>query len=192
MRKSLIVGGLAAAILASSPGFAATVIYGAANPGGNVSLIAAGPGALSNSISFDVSGTGNFIATLNFDNSLSGAKAHASASFAFDPDVVTFTSASFNGLGTSVASFTPKGSSIQLNLPALTTGMKSLIIKGTLTKPARGNAFARIGGSLTLTAPAVPEPESWSLLILGFGAVGAGLRRRHTNGGVLGTAARVA
>ena len=32
-------------------------------------------------------------------------------------------------------------------------------------------------GGLTLTA-GVPEPAAWSLMILGFGAVGAGLRRR--------------
>lgn len=31
---------------------------------------------------------------------------------------------------------------------------------------------------LTVTSGAVPEPTTWSLLILGFGAVGAALRRR--------------
>jgi hypothetical protein len=29
------------------------------------------------------------------------------------------------------------------------------------------------------SGPGVPEPAAWTLMILGFGAVGAGLRRRR-------------
>jgi len=35
-----------------------------------------------------------------------------------------------------------------------------------------------IGGSVT-TAAAVPEPATWAMMLMGFGALGAVLRRRH-------------
>ncbi|WP_074204604.1 PEPxxWA-CTERM sorting domain-containing protein [Parasphingorhabdus marina] len=53
-------------------------------------------------------------------------------------------------------------------------------------------AFRRVGvhrdlngrGVLTVTntnpAPAIPEPSTWAMLILGFGTVGSSLRRRKT------------
>lgn len=34
------------------------------------------------------------------------------------------------------------------------------------------------GGSFSASLAAVPEPGTWALLILGFGAIGAGMRRR--------------
>lgn len=48
---------------------------------------------------------------------------------------------------------------------------------GLLTFPAgRPSVTQQFSGELSL--PAVPEPETWLLLILGFGAVGASLRSR--------------
>lgn len=164
--------------LASLPASAATVIYGAGNPGGMVTLASAGPGAVSSGISFDVSGTGAFTAVFSFDNPFNPAAAGGSASFNYDPDRITFTGASFTGgLGTVAVTAGAMGSSIQINLPNLAQGAKTLTFSGKLNRPAGGNAFARIGGQLTLTA-AVPEPATWALFILGFGAVGAALRRR--------------
>ena len=46
-----------------------------------------------------------------------------------------------------------------------------------------GNPFGGPGGytlNVTQLAAAVPEPGAWALLILGFGAVGAALRRART------------
>ncbi|MFL5297937.1 MAG: PEPxxWA-CTERM sorting domain-containing protein [Phenylobacterium sp.] len=42
-----------------------------------------------------------------------------------------------------------------------------------------GNDFALDDISLSTTAPNVPEPGAWALMILGFGAVGSVLRRRR-------------
>lgn len=56
--------------------------------------------------------------------------------------------------------------------------------QGYMTGNARGFAGARyrLLPSAHVT-PAVPEPASWALMILGFGVVGYALRRRHVRYG---------
>jgi hypothetical protein len=55
--------------------------------------------------------------------------------------------------------------------------------KLALITPAGGNqpqVYLTAGGSQGIgPAAAVPEPASWAMMIMGFGAVGAGLRRRR-------------
>jgi len=151
------------------------------NPGGNVTLSPAGPGAVSSAISFDVIGTGDFVATFNFTNPFNPAVAQASASFNYDPDVIMFTGGDFGGAGTFTTNMGMTGSSIQVDFPTLAAGARSLTLRGTISNPGSGNNFARIGGSITLTGArtAVPEPAAWALFILGFGAVGGMLRRQN-------------
>jgi hypothetical protein len=46
----------------------------------------------------------------------------------------------------------------------------------TVNGVSRGNGS--FGGQATLVAGAVPEPATWSMMLLGFGGMGAALRRR--------------
>lgn len=177
---ALAAAGIAAATVVAAPASAASVVYGGVNPGGNVTLTPAGPGAVSSPISFDVVGTGAFTATFNFTNPFDPAVAQASASFNFDPDMITFTGGNFSGLGTFTVANGPTGSSILVDLASLAMGPQTLTLMGTLNQPAGGNAFARIGGSITLTGGAVPEPTAWALFILGFGCIGSAMRRRSS------------
>jgi hypothetical protein len=51
----------------------------------------------------------------------------------------------------------------------------------SVTSPGTLNLLASIGGAATLTytfAAPVPETASWALMLLGFGGVGAAMRRR--------------
>jgi hypothetical protein len=39
---------------------------------------------------------------------------------------------------------------------------------------------ARVNGTFTYVSPSVPEPGTWAMMLLGFGAVGFAMRRRRT------------
>lgn len=142
----------------------------------------AGPGAVSKALSFDVQGSGAFTAVFSFVNPFASATAGGSAVFNFDPDVVSFTSGNISGGGSVATVNGTSGASIQIDRLGLLQGLQTMSISGTLTpsNAPGGNSFARIGGQLTLTGTAgiVPEPATWALFILGFGAIGATLRRR--------------
>lgn len=186
MKPILFATAAAAAVFAMPASAATTITFGPLNPGGAVVLTPAGPGAVASPISFDVEGTGQFSVTFAFANPFEAARANGSASFNFDPDVLTFTSGNFSGGGTfAVGNAGGLGSSIQVDRVGLGFGPQTLTLMGTLnpnSTPENGNNFARIGGSLTLTsiAAVVPEPATWALFILGFGAIGAALRRRSS------------
>lgn len=185
MKTSLLIA--TAVALVAAPASAATVVtFGPMNPGGVVTLAPAGAGAVASPISFDVSGTGDFSVTFSFLNPFASARANASASFNFDPDVLLFTGGNFSNGGTSaVGGVAGVGSSIQVDRVGMVGGVQTLTLLGRLNSvgtPTGGNDFARVGGSLTLTntAPVVPEPATWALFILGFGVIGSALRRRST------------
>jgi hypothetical protein len=44
---------------------------------------------------------------------------------------------------------------------------------------------ANIGGTFTLLTPSVPEPATWAMMLLGFGAVGFAMRRERSKKAVL-------
>jgi hypothetical protein len=48
----------------------------------------------------------------------------------------------------------------------------------TLTINGDNSDTGSLGGSITITEAAVPEPASWALMLIGFGALGWQLRRR--------------
>jgi hypothetical protein len=57
-------------------------------------------------------------------------------------------------------------------------GPIQLILNGTLNSPT-GVGSGSFGGNVTINA--VPEPATWALFILGFGALGFAMRRRSSN-----------
>jgi len=88
---------------------------------------------------------------------------------------VSFTSVTLNGHAFTVGSAGTNEFRFLNNLP-VTTGTQTLILTGT----SGGNGS--YAGTIAF-APAVkgvPEPASWALMILGFGGVGATLRRRRS------------
>ncbi|WP_133365026.1 PEPxxWA-CTERM sorting domain-containing protein [Qipengyuania sediminis] len=180
MFKHAFLAAGAAAALFAVPGSAATVVFPGTSPSpaGVITLNPAGPNEVSGFLGFDVVGTGEFFATLTFINPFANATAGGSAVFNFDGDVITFTGGDISGAGTASTSQSALGSSIQVDRVNLAAGSQTFNIRGTLN-PSGGNGFARVGGQLSLQATqAIPEPGTWALFILGFGAIGGALRRR--------------
>jgi len=94
----------------------------------------------------------------------------------FNTDVsnnIDFSSVTLNG---HAFDMTPNGQhegGFILDLP-VTSGMQTLVVKGT----SGGNGSFAGTISFELASPA-PEPTSWALMIIGFGGMGAALRRRR-------------
>lgn len=188
MFKKIAFAAATAVAFAATPAMAAHVVYTAptadtdADGTGNITLTPAGVGAVSSTLGFNVTAAGNFTATFEFFNPFNPATAGGSAVFNFDGDIVTFTGGNISGGGLFVPQIGPTGSSIQVDLTGLSAGAHTLSFSGTLAPsggPNPGNSFASIGGQLTLTG-VVPEPATWALFILGFGAIGHTMRRRSS------------
>jgi hypothetical protein len=116
----------------------------------------------------------------------------------------SFTGGTFVGQGTSGSSFAsgvPGPSSIQFTSDFLDFSASTLLDRSqSLTAVARPFAIGAngalrgfrgvAGGSFSANPrptviSQVPEPETWSLMVLGFGLVGAGVRRRRQAASVL-------
>ena len=50
----------------------------------------------------------------------------------------------------------------------------------TLTINGNNSGAGSLGGSITISPSAVPEPATWAMMLLGFGAVGFAMRRRRS------------
>lgn len=106
------------------------------------------------------------------------------------PRINFFNAAFDNGLGINDPSLTGYGLASSIGpLTVSAPGSASSFLTPTFN--TNGDGFATSGGvvrlvtntSLTFTAQpfgAVPEPATWSMMVLGFGIIGAALRRRRT------------
>lgn len=102
---------------------------------------------------------------------------------------VTPLDADFNTGGLSIGSFGPSGfTGVYLGDfsydPAGVVGLISPFVFQTIPAPLDGNGnfvVGRYGTQLAarLTAAAVPEPNTWAMLVAGFGLVGSALRRKQ-------------
>jgi hypothetical protein len=84
------------------------------------------------------------------------------------------------------------GGSAGATLTTPATGSFSLVYGSSLSSVTLSDFYVRyqsltglgdIGSATGMEVPAVPEPATWAMLLIGFGAVGATLRSRKTNNG---------
>jgi hypothetical protein len=68
--------------------------------------------------------------------------------------------------------FDPATETWQLDPTFLAAGTHTVFVNGNLGTSGNGSYV----GNINITTP-VPEPATWAMMIIGFGAVGAGMRR---------------
>lgn len=138
-----------------------------------------GPGAPTSFISFTVDGE-------HFTLPIEGAEASAPL---FLPPTSTNGSATFyafNGSfsSTDFANFSVSNISAEIgsNYIGWTPEVADILNAGTASA---GFSFGNVGGGGPVSfhfdfAPALPEPSTWAMMLLGFGAIGITLRRRRS------------
>lgn len=187
-----VVSLIAASLLAvSATSASAAVLFTQAAPTGalsspnSVDFVFADGGVTRATVSF----------TLNGYASLDGADNGYTDVFTLSLNGTDILSGSWNmgGGGNNIVYFAPVGSSIAVSTAGSWAGGTGLfdvplaLISGnnTLTLRYSGN-YQGLGdegwgvSGLTVSG-AVPEPASWAMLIVGFGAIGAAARRRRTH-----------
>ncbi|MCA1654376.1 MAG: FxDxF family PEP-CTERM protein [Sphingomonadales bacterium] len=186
MRKiALVMTALAASALGTSAQ-AATFMLTPTTPTDNTS-IGGSPGSHIVSGTSTCSGAAvagfacSFSTTFNFASpagfTLSSATISSNYTDSQLQENIDFTSASLNG---AALTFIPSGQNefgFVNNVPLATSGLNSLIVNGNAGTTQLG-ANASFSGVLSFAPGGVPEPGTWAMMLVGFGAVGFGMRRR--------------
>jgi hypothetical protein len=171
MRKLVFGLASAAALAVSSPALAAVTVTG----GTTIDPIDVRVTDGVTTIGFaEAQLAANFVENLSFTNTLAGVY---SVNLSTSSPAVDFTSAVLTGPGGNfnlTQVFNDGTSETRVLSPAvqLAAGTFNLAITGV----NRGNGS--LGGTITIRdVGAVPEPATWAMMLLGFGAIGVGFRR---------------
>ncbi len=168
LRKTLLALGCAAGLGFSANAQAATIVFDIAPPGGSFQTV----GAVQCNVGPCIGNAGNFSLTGTFDAPAGFLDVGASiTTFSLTSlNNIDFTSVTLNG---ATFALSPTGNFEFGDVgPIALQAINTLVVNGYT---GGGGGF---GGSLAF-AGAIPEPATWGLMILGFGAVGAAMRRRE-------------
>ena len=173
MRK-LFIGLVGAAALAMGSDASATITVNSS------SLTYTGPSTLGadTTIGYSKAGLANpFSEWLNFTNTLQSIY---SVTLDTSSSSVNFTSAYLTD-GTNFSYLTCQAGCLggtsefwALDDTLLGAGVYTLWVNGT------NSSTGSLAGTITITDHGVPEPATWAMMLLGFGAIGLQLRRRRT------------
>lgn len=179
MRKMVLgmLGAASVALATASPAYASKTNKHVLTEVDACSMICDGPTTLGSETTIGFTEAGleapNFTEWLTFTNDMAGVYAFTLGTSSVGID---FTSAILTGPGGPF--------SLNENFDDGTVeqwGLSSLFLDaGTyqLTISGNNNSTGSLGGTVTINA--VPEPGTWAMMLLGFGAAGFAMRRRRT------------
>jgi hypothetical protein len=119
-----------------------------------------------------------FTDTLTFFNDLAGTYNFGVSTLA--SAAVTFSSITLSGAGLPGGTVTFDGPSALDNYISYALGPVTLDANASYVVTLTGNAPLGTTFQGTLNWNAVPEPATWAMMLIGFGAIGASIRRRRT------------
>ncbi len=169
LRKTLLALGCAAGLGFSANAQAATIFFDLTPPNGTFSASNIGCDVGAGTCSGDFTATGSFDAPLGYKLVQGSIETNAID----DLTNLDFGLATLNGEEFELFSVGNGVYEFGFLSPILLGATNTLVVSGFT-----GGAGA-FTGSLTFAA-AIPEPATWGLMILGFGAVGAAMRRKKT------------
>ncbi|WP_435530023.1 FxDxF family PEP-CTERM protein [Phenylobacterium koreense] len=148
----------------------------AANAAQFINISAPGPaGTISGAFGYNEIGAGDFSHVFDFNLPAGVSNASIVSSLIFDvaETDINFSSVTLNGVEFNIEKVGDKESRFLDNL-AIVAGPQQLIVKGW----SGGNGS--YGGQLSFAPTgAVPEPATWAMMIIGFGAAGTMVRNRR-------------
>ena len=167
MKKVLLGAAMAASMLLVAP---------AANAAQFINISPPGPGGtISGTFGFNEIGLGDFTHEFDFElpAGISNASIISSLIFNVPETDINFSSVTLNGVEFQIEKTGDKESRFLDNL-AINAGPQKLVVSGW----SGGNGS--YGGQLSFApSAAVPEPATWAMMIIGFGAAGAMVRNRR-------------
>jgi hypothetical protein len=201
MSRYVACGFVAAAALACAPAQATTQIADGtvsvsvlANPAVN---LGAGTYTVSNALTFETSGTGGFAAVagglgvmngvLTFSSTVGATLADSVSNFfAFNDGLGGSYQFSVDSVTTLAYSSSPAAKAVTLYLLGSTLdsflGLDATPTSLTLSfNSTSGSPYSASATLAVPPAPMVPEPATWGMMLVGFGAMGAMMRRRKTS-----------
>ena len=189
--KHLLLAAVAVATtatLASAPASAATVVY---STGTNI-VVTYRPMTddYDGAFRFRVMNTtpgdpnGDFTAEFTFLSPIDGLGSAIASNVIVNGNLgsdIDFYSVNLNGFAGVVENLGAASMAFRVDAP-VAPGLNTLTFTGRLNPDGDRVGDGLVTGSLTLAAAGmVPEPATWGLFILGFGAIGGTLRRRNAS-----------
>lgn len=187
MFKNAALAAAAATAFIAVPASAAQVVY---TSGQNVGLLEV-DGIYSGAFEANVMTSDPidpaFVAEFFFSVPESGSAVGSAITIALsDESNIDFSTITLNGFTGTVVNTGPVSTAIRFGVPITANAVNTLRFTGLLNPtpdpllnpngiPGVGNGA--FGGNVTVAA--VPEPATWALFILGFGALGFAMRRRN-------------
>src|SRR5437899_133978 len=165
MKNVVLAAALAAAMFGAVSGAHAAKVVTLTSP--------AADGSFTGTFTDTGLGLGGFSESFTFQMPTGIAGATISTNFTTDQsNNIDFSSAAFNG---HALNLTPNG---QVEFGSLvgvpvTSGTQTLVVNGS----SGGNGS--FSGTLSFERIVVPEPAAWAMMIVGFGGIGAGIRRKR-------------